>query len=148
MHVPRFQKSPRGRPNDGHSAVLDGGDGVCPGMEVLQERQREDALLCPGSRVQRVCMMLNSAIHFLVLFEFELTIGAFLRAELCLIMQMRCTVCPRLFLCQSSPHLFSCPCTDTKAPLRGCKVETAPGFLGPYSPNFLCSCFFVTLRLK
>lgn len=31
----RFQKPPRGRPDDCHPALVDGSDGVCPGMEVL-----------------------------------------------------------------------------------------------------------------
>ena len=59
----RFQESPCGWPNDRYSAFMDGGDGVCLGMEVLQECWRQDALLCSWSCVQRVRTALNSLIQ-------------------------------------------------------------------------------------
>ena len=50
----RIQEHARGRPDDRHPALLDGGDGVCAGVEVLQERQRQDAIFRPGPGLQRV----------------------------------------------------------------------------------------------
>lgn len=43
----RFSKSASGRPDDHHSALMDGGDGVRCGLEVLQESRRQIALLLP-----------------------------------------------------------------------------------------------------
>lgn len=142
MHVLRFQKSPRRRPNDGHSAVLDGGDGVCPGMEVLQERQREDALLCPRSRVQRVCMMFNSAIHFLVLFQFELPICALPYNG-----DAVCSLCSSLPL-SVIPSFVFLPVHKHKSASKRLQSRNSPGLFRAIFPQFPLQLFLCDFEIK
>lgn len=121
-------------------------------MEVLQERQRKDALLCPGSRFQWVGIVFHSRVlidsFILPIKDGKLCVNSGLQGSSRSILQTAGSLCPHLFLRPPSPHLFSCMCPNTKAPLKCCKVDMATGFLGPYSSNFLCRCFFVTLGCK